>query len=80
MIGNVAWAFAMAGHSDAPLFVVLGRGVQRRPCEFNPQELASTAWAFAAANQLLAPLVRAIAIAAARVLAAFDHRSFAALM
>ena len=42
-LANTAWAFATAGQSDALLFMMLARAVERRVSDFNVLELANTA-------------------------------------
>ena len=44
---NTAWAFAMAGQSNAQLFATLAKVVEQRVGDFTAQNLANTAWAFA---------------------------------
>ena len=41
--GSMAWAFATADRSDAPLFRALARKMDRCVSTFNAQDLANTA-------------------------------------
>ena len=36
-LANQAWAFAVTGQSEAPLFAAIAREVEKHICEFKPQ-------------------------------------------
>ena len=55
-LANMAWAFAMACRSDAPLFGALSSAAKQRTDEFNAQNFANVAWAFAEVGRSDAPL------------------------
>ena len=64
---NTAWAFALAGHTDALLFAALALAVQRCMDGYavhNSENLAKTAWAFAKVGFNDASLFAALATAA----------------
>ena len=42
-LANIAWAFATACQSDAPLFAALARAAEQRVGDFKTQGLANTA-------------------------------------
>ena len=60
----MAWAFAMAGQSDAPLFVALARASEWHVDNLQLQNLANISWAFATAGRSDASLLAALAKAA----------------
>ena len=42
-LANTAWAFALTGHSELPLFLALTRAANRCVASFNSHDLAQTA-------------------------------------
>ena len=51
---NIAYALAMAGQRDTPLFAALAVLAERHLCGFNVRGFANTAWLFAKASAQVA--------------------------